>query len=267
MPIAHWICAGCGGREVPLTHFAETECGEKVHPDYCTAILNDREGQYVKGAVRVSHGLGCPRRAAIEEAEQFSVDPLELNPPIKGTAWHAFVEAAAPRDYAELEVEGTISGVKVRGKIDRLRKLPSGDWAIEDWKCISDFQIKYRKLDGVKLEHRIQASIYAELLDQMGRERPTVGIIWYSSSVGGKDALMPAKFDLMPLSEALNSRPYDCEFTVLELYRQAASHYEDGVRWDELPLAGSSIIFGSKTACNYCTVQSICTEADKGAPF
>lgn len=267
MPIAQWICAACGGRVVPLTHFTDTPCGEQVHPDYCAAILNDRAGQYVKGAVRVSHGLGCPRRAAIEEAVDFAVDPLDLNPPIKGTAWHAFVESAAPKELAELEVSGTIAGVKLNGKIDRLRQLTSGDWAIEDWKCISDFQIKWRKADGVKIEHRVQASLYAELIDQMGRQRPTVGLIWYTSSVGGKDALMPAKFDLMPLYEALAVKPYEGDYTVRELLEQAASHYEDGVSWDELPMAGKSIRFGTKSACDYCSVKSECWSAERGAPF
>ncbi len=267
MPIANWICAACGGREVPLSHFAETACGEKVHPDFARAILLDRNSQYVQRAVRVSHGLGCPRRGAIEESEPYAVDPLELNPAIKGTGWHAFVEAAAPAGMAEIELEGIIGGVKVNGKLDRLRQLSDDSWAIEDWKTINDFNIKWIKSGGAKPEHQVQASIYAELLDQMRKPRPTVGIIWYSSSVGGKDALMPFKFDLLPLHEALAVRPYDCEYTVLELLKQAASHYEDGVRWEELPLAGKSIKFGGKTACDYCNVRSVCWTAAVGAPF
>src|SRR5512137_1486392 len=104
MPIAQWICAACGGRVVPLTHFTDSPCGEKVHPDYAAAILKDRADQYVKGAVRVSHGLGCPRRAAIEEAVDFAVDPLEQNAMLTGTAWHAMVESAGPVQFVEVEV-------------------------------------------------------------------------------------------------------------------------------------------------------------------
>jgi hypothetical protein len=266
MPIVRWICRECGGREVPLSHFSDSPCGERVHPDFASAILRDREGQYVSGAVRVSHGLGCPRKAAIEEAVDFAVDPLELNAMLTGTAWHAFVEAAGPQDMVEVEVGGTIHSVRLNGKMDRLRHLSDGQWAIEDWKHVNDFGVKYIK-EGPKKEHVVQTSIYAELVEQSGRPRPTVGLIWYHSSQGGAAALTPHKFQLLPLHEALDHRPYECEFTVLELLKQAASHYEDGLRWDELPLAGRSITFGGKNACGYCSVRSICDEADKGAPF
>ena len=266
MPIVRWICRECGGREVPLSHFSDSQCGEHVHPDFTAAILRDREGQYVSGAVRVSHGLGCPRKAAIEEAVDFAVDPLELNAMLTGTAWHAFVEAAGPQDMVEVEVGGTIHGVRLNGKMDRLRLLHDGQWAIEDHKNISDFGAKYIA-DAPKREHVIQTSIYAELCEQSGRPRPTVGIIWYHTSQSGKAALTPHKFDLLPLHEALAHHPYGCDFTVLELLKQASAHYEDGVRWDEMLLAGQSIMFGAKNACNYCAVRSECTTAEKSAPF
>jgi len=266
MPIAKWLCAACGGREVALSHFADTVCGEKVHPDFAAAILKDRGEQYVSKAVRVSHGLGCPRRAAIEESEPYSVDPLDLNPPLTGTAWHAMMESAGPRELCEVEVDGTLGVVYVNGKMDRLRPLTDGELAIEDWKHINDFGVKW--INGApKPEHMVQASLYAELVEQCGNPRPSVGIIWYHSSQSGKAALTSHKFPLLPTHEALAARPYDCDFTVLELLKQAASHYEDGVRWQELPLAGKSIKFGTKTGCDYCSVRSICTEADKGAPF
>lgn len=266
MPIAQWICAGCGGREVPLSHFAETACGERIHPDFARAILIDRNSQYVQKAVRVSHGLGCPRRAAIEESEPYAVDPLEANAPLTGVAWHALMESAAPANYREVELTGTIAGVKVSGKCDRIRKLSDGATAIEDWKHVNDFNVKHLKA-GAKLEHQVQTSIYAELAAQSGWIRPTVGIIWYHGSTGGKDALTPHRFGLMGLDTALAARPYECEYSVQELLKQAASHYVDGVRWQDLPLAGKSIKFGSKTGCDYCGVRSVCWTADKGAPF
>jgi len=266
MPISRWICNGCGGREVPLSHFSDTACGELVHPDYAAAILKDRSEQYISHAVRVSHGLGCPRRAAIEESVDFAVDPLSQNAMLTGTAWHALVEAAGPNALVEVEVEGVVADVKVRGKMDRLRKLHNGDWAVEDWKHVGEFGLKYVK-PGPKPEHIVQTSIYAELVAQVNRPRPTVGLIWYHSSSGGKDAMVPHKFPLMPLHEAVNHRPYDCDFTVGELLRQAASHYENGVKWEELPLAGASIKFGAKTGCDYCGVRSICKEAEVGTPF
>ena len=237
-----------------------------MHPDFAAAILKDRDGQYVQKAVRVSHGLGCPRKAAIEESVDFAADPLELNAMLTGTAWHAFIESAGPPDMVEVEVSGTINGVLVNGKMDRIRLLTDGTWAIEDWKHVNDFGVTYIK-DGPKREHVVQTSIYAELVEQSGRPRPTAGLIWYHSSQGGQKALTPHKFHLLPLHEALEHRPYDADFTVMDLLKQAASHYEDGLRWDELPLAGKSIKFGGRNACDYCAVRSVCLEAEKGAPF
>ena len=210
--------------------------------------------------------MGCPRKAAIEEAVEFAVDPLELNAMLTGTAWHSFVEAAGPKGAVEVEVSGIINGVRLNGKMDRLRRLTDGTWAVEDWKHVNDFGLKYVK-EGPKKEHVVQASIYAELCEQSGHIRPSVGLIWYHSSQAGTAALTPHKFNLLPLYEALAHHPYECEFTVMDLLRQAADHYEAGLRWDELPLAGRSITFGAKNACGYCSVKSICDEADKGAPF
>lgn len=281
MPIARWICTGCGGREVPLDHFSATACGEKVcHPDMAAAILADRDGQYTRGSVRVSHGLGCPRRAAIEEVEDYAVDPLECNAALTGVAWHALLESVDERlarkngrpPDCEVEVSGTIAGIKLKGKIDRLR----GD-LIEDHKHINDFSVKWIRQNGVKPEHRAQVSIYAELCEQSGLQRPKRGIIWYHSSLGGKDALIPMPVELMGVEEALAVRPYGCEYTVRELYEQANMFF-NGVEpsglackpmndWRCLPLAGQTIQFGSKTGCDYCAVRAICQEAENGAPF
>lgn len=267
MAIANWICRGCGGRVVLLDHFATSPCGESVvHPDMAAAMLADRNEQYVSRAVRVSHGLGCPRRAAIEESEPIAVDPLDANPMLTGTAWHALVESAAPRELAEVELFGTLAGVKVSGKCDRLRQLTDGTWAVEDWKHVNDFNVKYLR-DGPKREHVVQLSLYAELAEQCGRPRPTVGIVWYHSTQSGRDALVPQRTALLPLDEALAHRPYDAEHTVGELLQQAAAHFVDGRDWRTLPLAGASIKFGARTGCDYCGVRGICRQAETGAPF
>ena len=268
MPITRWICAACGGREVPLDHFATTSCGERVHPDYAAAILADRADQYVTGKVRVSHGLGCPRRAAIEETEGYAIDPLEANSMITGTAWHAFMEYHGKHGECEVEVRGQLAGVDVAGKMDRLRRLSTGEWAIEDWKHVNDFGVKF--ISGApKAEHMVQTSVYAELAEQCGHQRPTVGIIWYHSSQAGKAALTPHKFPLMSTEDALAHRPYDCDYTVAELLQQASDFYDKApeTHWAQLPLAGKSIKFGTKTGCDYCSVRPVCTEADRGAPF
>lgn len=260
MPIAKWYCSACRA-DVPLDHFETTECGERVHPDYCAAILGDRDSQHVKGAVRVTHGLGCPRRAVIEHTEDYAVDPLELNAMLTGTAWHEMMERYGDGEAVEQGVAGTLAGVQVAGKSDRI----SGG-VVEDWKHISDDRIRYIENEA-KPEHRAQLSIYAELAAQSGRERPTRGVIWYHTSKAGDKALIPRKVELMPIDEALALRPYDGAHTVAELYAQADEGFRTG-DWRAMPLAGQTQKFGYKVACAYCHVAGICAQGENGfAPF
>lgn len=270
MPIARFICRGCGGREVDLDHFSKTACGESVcHPDYAAALLADRAGQYTSGSVRVTHGLSCPRRAAIEESESFAVDPLDANAPLTGVAWHSLMEKFGSKTDCEVEVSGTVGGVALKGKIDRIRMI-GDEMILEDWKHINDFSVKYIKQDGAKLEHRVQLSIYAELVHQCMQVRPVRGIIWYHSSVGGKDALIPQPVSLISVEDALKVHPYGCDYTVDDLYKQMDLFFafQPKYNWKTaLPLAGASIRFGSKTGCDYCSVRSICMEAETGSPF
>lgn len=268
MPIARWYCQSCQA-EVPLDHFATTLCGETtVHPDYAAAILWDRDSQHVKGAVRVTHGLGCPRRAVIEHVEDFAVDPLDVNAMLTGTAWHALMEQGSlerlrgwPSRESEVEVKGVLAGVEVRGKSDRLTAT-----LVEDHKNINDDKAKYVRKDGVKAEHVAQLSIYAELAEQSGRPRPTKGIIWHHTSKAGKDALIPIAVKLMSVDEILEFKPHSGEYTVAELYKQADEGLKTG-DWKSMPLAGKSMSFGPHSMCNYCTVRAICTEAETGAPW
>ena len=261
MPITKWFCPTCQA-EVPLDHYATSVCGETtVHPDYAAAIIGDRDSQHVKGAVRVTHGLGCPRRAVIEHVEDFAVNPLDVNAMLTGTAWHAMMERYGEPGKVEVALSGNIAGVKVSGRTDRL-----GTGTVEDHKHINDDKVKYIRKDGVKAEHVAQLSIYAELAEQSGRQRPTRGIVWYHTSKAGKDALIPIHTELMPIQEALDFKPHQGEYSVAELYQQA----DEGFRtqdWRALPLAGKSMSFGPQSMCSYCTVREICMEAERGAPF
>jgi len=268
MPIAKFLCPGCGGREVELDHFEKSECGiTHVHPDYARALLNDRDNQYVSGAVRVTNGLGCPRRAAIEEHENFAINPLDANAMLTGTAIHSMMEAGGEPGLVEVELAGEVDGVRINGKCDRLRPVNGDRVLIEDWKHVNDFAVRYLLQDGPKPEHRVQLSIYRELAAQSFKPVPTEGRIWYHSSTGGKNALIPMKVELLPIREALDHHPYGCEFTVSELYQQAHDGIT-GIRdWRELPLAGQSQSFGAKSACSYCSVYNVCSEADTGSPF
>jgi len=274
MPIIGWLCSGCGGRQVPLDHFATTKCGESVvHPDYAAALLADRRGHYASGVVEVSHGLGCPRRYAIEQSEDYWIDPLQSNSALTGTAWHKMMEANIDGGgKAEVQLSGVIAGIKVHGKTDRIRGC-----AVEDHKHISDWNLKYIRAEPVKPEHIAQESLYAELAEQSGLSRPTKGRTWYHTTRPGKDALVPVENVLMTVEEALAVKPYGGSFTVHQLLRQADSTFNSTplgpdlnygpVSWNLLPLAGSTMSFGSKSMCDYCQVRDICTQAENGAPF
>lgn len=263
MPITKWYCQTCKA-EVPIDHYATSVCGETlVHPDYAAAIIGDRDSQHIKGAVRVTHGLGCPRRAVIEHVEDYAVDPLEMNAMLTGTAWHAMMERFGDEQGCEVSVGGNLAGVSVAGRADRIRDMQGGV-AVEDHKHVND--PKYVKKDGVKPEHVAQLSIYAELAEQSGRNRPTRGIIWHHTSKSGADALIPIKVELMPVNDVLEFRPHQGDYTVAELYQQA----DDGFRtlnWRAMPMAGASMSLGAHTMCNYCSVRGICKTAETGAPF
>jgi hypothetical protein len=195
----------------------------------------------------------------IEHVEDYAVDPLELNAMLTGTAWHALMERYGDKKTTEVAVCGTLAGVTVRGKADKL-----SEQSVCDHKHVND--AKYIKQDGVKPEHVAQLSIYAELAEQSGNVRPVRGVIWYHTSKSGKDALIPIKTELMPIDEALAHQPYGGAYTVAELYAQADAGFSTG-DWRALPLAGQTQKFGYKVACDYCAVRSICMTAENGAPF
>lgn len=248
MPITAFVCRGCNNRIVPLDHFATSKCGETVcHPDYAAAVLADRNTQ-PEGIVRVSHGLSCPRRAAIEQAEGYALDPLDALPASSGTAWHAWVEPHG-KPWTEVEVEGVLGGVRVRGKMDRVR----GD-TVEDWKTV-----QFMPKEAYKPEHRVQTSFYGHMAG--GKTR---GRIWYKTHFDQR----AVEFPLMPVEEALEFKPYGGEYTCAELYVQAERVFTKGERWQDLPLAGRSMTFGNgKTLCDWCGVRETCTVAAMGAPF
>ena len=244
MPITAWICQGCGGRVVPLDHFETSECGTTTcHPDYAAAVLADRASQPT-GTVRVTHGLGCPRRVAIEEAEGYAVDPLGMNTAMTGVAWHAMMDKGS-KGQGEIEVRGEIDGISLVGHFDRYRK-----GIMEDHKHIKTWNLKYKKKEGADAAYVAQVSIYGELAEQSGLGRPERAIIWYHTT---DDGFWPVEVPLMSVDEALAVHPYGCDYSVRELYGQMKIG-----RWQDMPKAGESIKFGQKTGCDYCSVRSIC---------
>lgn len=257
MPITAWNCPGCK-RVVGLDHYSTTNCGLTVCPaDYAVAVLNDRAVHDHLSTARVSNGTGCPRGSKLLTTENVTVNPLDFNLALTGVAWHALMATADPAT-AEVIVSGTIDGVMLTGHIDRVIKRSNGDVVISDHKHGNDFARKYAEL---KPEYIVQVSIYAELYAQTFGVRPIGGVIWrhFASS----PPFIPFAFKLWDVVACLAHKPYGGQFTVGELYHQAAS----GVSWRDLPLVGATMAFGSKSFCDYCEVRTACTEAATGAPF
>ena len=248
MPITAWRCRGCANREVPLDHFATTPCGAStVHPDFVKAVLRDRNRQ-PGGVVRVTHGLGCIRRAALEQSVEFSADPLAFMPVMSGVAWDTMLSAEAG-DAGQVEVGGEVDGIRVVGHIDRI----SAD-AIEDHKRVG-YLPKDKQPDE---EYVAQVSVYGHFA---GR---TKGRLWYATHFD----LVPLEFDLWPLERVLEFKAYGGEMTVRENYRLADDFFAGRKTWEELPLSGQHMTFKSgKTHCDYCAVREECCIASIGAPF
>jgi hypothetical protein len=256
-----------------LDHFATTACGLVVHPDYAAAVLHSDAGYYGAGLVTVTGGIGCVRSRAIERDKPVFVNPLDYNALVIGSAWDAAMGVYAPHGSAKVRVGGVIDRVHVEGEIDRVRQV-GNDLLIEDHKHTNNFQYKWLAEEtSPRVEYIVQTSIYAELYHQTFGERPTKGAIWYHFSGGNGDSrkppLMPKVYGLMDLNDCLGHRPYDGEFTVGELFHQAAGYYQrDGlVGAFDLPLAGESMKFGSKSYCDYCQVREACFTAAYNAPF
>lgn len=262
MPITQWFCPSCC-HPVGFDHFELTACGG-VHPDYARAVLRDVQTTAAerRGRVGVSNAMGCPRSRAIQEVEEVAINPLEYNAVLTGTGWHSMMAGDHPD--SEVEVRGTINGIELTGHIDRVRRDESGILLIEDWKHTNDYARKtITDLKEPKPEHVVQASIYAELYNQTFDEMPKGIVVWYHFTAG-KPPMIPKRASVKPIEECLNVYPFECDWSIGELYQQLQVPVED---WRDLPMVGESQKFGTKTMCDYCWVRMTCWEADKHAPF
>lgn len=272
MPITAWKCSVCHAAKVDLNHYATTDCGLAIHPDYVAAVLGEQEDGFPDGKVRVSAASGCPRSAAIMATEDVTADPLAFNAMLTGTGWHQLMASHGPRSVetddglmplVEVEVKGVIDGIAIVGHIDRLLRTASG-LVIADWKHANDFARKYLK-DTAKPEHIVQTSLYAELYAQQHGERPLRGVNWYHFM--SSPPFVPAWYDLWPVARCLEHKPYGCEFTVREILHQAADFAAGKMIWADLPLVGKGFQFSGKSACDYCSVFDVCQMQATGAPF
>jgi hypothetical protein len=242
-----------------------------VHPDFASAVLESERGHYRFGrkAIGVTDLVsGCPRASALKHEVEYAVNPVNLNAPLTGTAWHRLMENAAhyanplAGDYVEVEVAGKIDGIEVITAVDRLRKDRG---LIEDWKHRNDYASKYDKRDGPKPEHIAQLSLGAELVEQTFKWRPTRATVWahYTSGVG----LYPMPVTLLPLSGVLEFRPWKGSASVRDHLAAMESWRTGQAQWSDLPLFGENQTIGDKTACDYCPVFTICKEQARGAAF
>jgi len=235
-----------------------------VDPAYARAVLVDHlEGsEEVKGMVRVSDSGGCPRKRAILEQEDVSVDPLTFNAAMTGKAWHALLEEHGEglEGYqTEQRLMGNLAGIEVTGKPDRLVKAAG---RIEDHKNQNDFATKNPR---PKPEWIAQLSLYAELTEQVQGWRPTVGWIraHFSTQYPPAD-----EFPLWGLELALESKPHGGPYAVKDLLANTKKLITNRGGWRDAPLYGKTMIFGkTKTMCDYCAVREPCTLASLKAPF
>lgn len=291
--IIGWQCPYCN-RQVPLDHYATTDCGLRIHPAYTAAILYDEATDPHGKAMSVTDGLGCPRHAAIEQQEGVYVNPLDYNALLTGRGWDLVVgNPALPSPHpvgafkTKLALHGTIAGMEITGEADNIRRL--GDRLIlSDWKNSNNLRAFWiAKEGGPSAEYKIQTSVYAELYRQMYGEMPTDGeVVHHFSGAGAaytggelkskfsSPPLMAFQYPVIPIEECLAFKPYSGQYTVEELYRQAQTIYgpvpEDQLaakRWEELPLVGQTMSFGSRDYCSYCEVKDVCFSAARGAPF
>jgi hypothetical protein len=265
--IVGWYCVKCKAN-VPLNHFNECDA---VHPDFAAAVLADSRKDRGEG-VHVTSALGCPRRTAIECSVDVYVNPLNYNSILGGTAWHSLMETTSTRpELCEVEVRGVVGGIALVGKVDRLHP-PT---AISDWKTTSEWAEKWLSKPkdeggGMKAEHLAQMSLYAELVEQSFGWRPTHGVVWYRTH----KSHLPFAEALWSLDQTLAFKPLNGDFSISELISQLDRFYSwqnqtGALRcdWYELPLAGSSQMYGTKTACDYCSVRETCYQQAFGAPF
>lgn len=275
MPIIGWNCPICKRKE-PLDHYKTSICGMSIHPDYAEAVLHGNDDYYGLDMVTVTSGLGCPRSRAIEAEANIYVNPVDYNALVIGDAWDRQMERFAPPMNAKIAVRGMLAGIDVSGEIDRVREVVdvSGEsyLVIEDHKHGNNFAQRFSKKEGVKLEHKLQLSIYGHLYGRMYKVTPTHGAIWnhYSGAPAGKATdiyILPFVFLLMPIMEALNAKPHGSTFTVAELYQQTAARLEGEVTWKDLPLVGETMSFGATSYCDYCQMRETCFTQAKGAPF
>jgi len=265
MPITRWLCSGCGGREVPLDHFNESECGLKVvHPDFANAVLQGERQHYARGARQVepSTVLGCPRSTAIQATEDYALDPLRNNAMLTGTAWHLHMEEmSVDPQQTEVVVRGEIAGIAMIGKVDRLWKAMK---AIFDWKHSSDFGKRKVENEGPRETHRAQLSLYTPLVKQSAGWEPERGFLLYHYTAGG---MLQIEVPIMSLDEVLEHKPHGGEVTVLDNLRHAHMFKSGATKWQQLPLSGEKMMFGTKTMCDYCAVLPICKEQATGGAW
>lgn len=287
MPITAWKCAGCGGREVPLNHFATSPCGYEwvagkppVHPSFAAAVLHHDRTHYSRGTgvVSVTMGLGCPREVGIMAKENVAVDPLMYNAPQGGTAWHEMVQkahdAALEGPFAESsvvagliieqKVTGRLAMVPLQGKPDCLRPA---SLIIDDWKTKKDDDVKDIR-SGKKRpdpDHIAQLSMYAALVEQHDGWRPKRGILWYRSHRYGME---PIEVGLWDEAQVLAYKPASgTEYTVTDLLRAADGVLRGVTKWEALPLVGKTMSYGPTSKCDWCPVRDVCWTQAGGAPF
>lgn len=190
-------------------------------------------------AISVTQCLGCIRRAVLDTQVDYTSPPESMISMFVGTAVHAQIEKSSCLGLSMkqghstdgVEVEASIDlgdGYTLRGTADYIDKKAKQIW---DWKFTGFLPKEPRQ----NVEEQI--SIYAEMFSR------------YNLNEAGVFYMSP--FDYKPFPIELQSGALeDCISRALEI--KAVLESESKEAYGSLELEGEDILYGKKTACDYC---------------
>lgn len=248
MPMVGLKCGKCL-KDVDVDHFGPQKC---LHVPRAMAeqVLVDQRDRPEGWTVTMVQG--SIREHIIKKTQPYRIDPVKHMSMQLGTSQHAML---GWHDYPVIgkshRYHGTISGLKLSGEPD----LWEGGDDVADYK----FTGSLFRMKGPKYEHRVQVSLYAELIEQQTGVRPTNGVLYYG---GFGQSMKNFRFDIIPLEECLDSK-VDRVRTLLDNIILAREYEEGRLKLDDIPCGCKEVFFGKASkADNYCDVSLQCRELE-----
>lgn len=201
----------------------------------------------------VTSCTSCPRRKALLRDGA----PVQIERAANralGTGLHALLERIDPAT-AEVRVVGTMWGMRMSGRIDRLR---------DGLVCDHKLKLSAKSAPtGPYPEETWQAEMYRNLLAQ--NDIQTTGwVIYHFWNNEWFD--FPHSGPILDEAELGRFRPHGSQWEAREIARLAAS-VDDGAAVADIPLVGEAFPMGKLTACAWCEVEGACKEAAGSVEF